>query len=353
MPTLTADLGKIATNVREIRQLADAGGVTLAGVTKGICAEPQIAELFLQNGIETLADSRIQNLHRIRHLPGRRMMLRLPAINEAADTVELADVSLVSHIDTAIALSSAAKMARSRHEVILMVEMGDLREGIADEDEFEQTLLEIDRLSGLHLLGLGANFCCMYGVRPTPEKLIALEELSMRAESILNRKLELISAGNSSHLGLLSGDVQLGRATQLRIGEAFLTGVETAHGNPLPGTHPDCFHLTAEVIELNSKPTLPCGDIGLNSFGERPSFTDRGIRKRAICNIGQLDVDLRQLIPQDKKTSIIGGSSDHLILDIEDSPSDYRIGSQVSFSMTYAGILGLMSSPYIEKRMSK
>ena len=76
MPTLTADLGKIATNVREIRQLADAGGVTLAGVTKGICAEPQIAELFLQNGIETLADSRIQNLHRIRHLPGRRMMLK-------------------------------------------------------------------------------------------------------------------------------------------------------------------------------------------------------------------------------------------------------------------------------------
>ncbi|MDI4740284.1 hypothetical protein MJN54_33745, partial [Salmonella enterica subsp. enterica serovar Kentucky] len=39
--------------------------------------------------------------------------------------------------------------------------------------------------------------------------------------------------------------------------------------------------LEAEIIELNSKPTVPVGELGVDAFLQSKTFVDRGIRRRA------------------------------------------------------------------------
>ena len=137
----------------------------------------------------------------------------------------------------------------------------------------------------------------------------------------------------------------------LRIGEAFLLGRETAYGENIPGTEKDVFTIVAEIIELKDKPTMPTGKIGKNAFGETPEFEDLGIRKSAICAIGQQDVDPGDLTPEDPGVQIKGASSDHLVLDLTDSKLDYQVGSEIRFSMNYGAILSTMTSPYVNKEL--
>jgi predicted amino acid racemase len=158
-----------------------------------------------------------------------------------------------------------------------------------------------------------------------------------------------VSGGNSGSLYLVkTGDIPDG-INQLRLGESIVLGRETAFGNQIEGTYDDCFKLIAEVIEVKNKPSLPIGEIGMNAFGNKPGFVDKGLRKRAICAIGKQDINTEDIIPDDKAISILGASSDHLILDITDCDGVYRVGDTVSFKLTYGGILSSMTSEYVTK----
>lgn len=53
-----------------------------------------------------------------------------PGRHDIDDTVQLADISLNSSLTTMTALSEAAVRAGTRHGVIVMVDVGDLREGV-------------------------------------------------------------------------------------------------------------------------------------------------------------------------------------------------------------------------------
>ena len=69
-------------------------------------------------------------------------LLRAPTPATAADTVRLADVSLNSEVETVRALDAAAAAAGRRHGIVLMIDLGDLREGIMPR--------ELDELPGCH-----------------------------------------------------------------------------------------------------------------------------------------------------------------------------------------------------------
>ena len=120
--------------------------------------------------------------------------------------------------------------------------------------------------------------------------------------------------------------------------------------DPIPETRQDTFDLTAEIVEIKVKPSVPVNSTALDAFGNKPDFIDRGLRRRAICAIGKQDVDISQISPKDPNIIVIGGSSDHLILDINDCEPDYQIGSLVDFDLSYGGVLQCMTSEYITKR---
>ncbi|MEX0299878.1 MAG: alanine/ornithine racemase family PLP-dependent enzyme [Kordiimonas sp.] len=350
-PQVSINRAKLSENIRVIKGALDLVGVEVAAVTKAFGAHPDIANVFVEGGVEVLADSRLENLAKLVSFRTKKMLLRLPALSEVDSVVRFADISLVSHLETAQHLSESAGEQGQYHGLILMMDLGDLREGIFCSSTFIETALAIQKLPNLSLEGVGANFCCVGGLIPSHNEVQRLNQLVLNIEERSHISVRTISAGNSSSLHLICGATSATPITQLRIGEAFLLGRETAYGKRIPGTYSDCFTLHAEIIEKQRKPSVPVGEIGTDGFGNKPSFVDNGEHWRAICAVGRQDVDLSQLTPVDNRISVVGGSSDHLILNIEACSDDYGLGDIVDFSLSYSGILGVMASPYVNKKI--
>ena len=230
-----------------------------------------------------------------------------------------------------------------------MVDLGDLREGFYYEEDLYDSIEEILKLKGIKLIGIGTNLTCYGGVIPDDTNLGRLIEVGKTIEKKYNIKLDIISGGNSSHLHLLLKDKNVEGINNLRLGESLVLGRETGYGDRIDDTYDDAFQLITEIIEIKEKPSIPTGEVGMDAFGKVPTFIDKGIRKRIICAIGKQDIELDALIPIDKGISILGASSDHLILDGTDSERNYNVGDKVSFNLTYAGILRAMTSEYVKK----
>lgn len=349
MATLTVDLSKISHNATLISRRAKASGISLYGVTKVLSGAWQVAQAFKASGIEAIADSRLENIAAMReaNVPGPYVLLRLPAISEADQVVALTDISLNSDLDTCQALSKAAVKLGLRHRVILMVDLGDLREGIWPT-EFIPFLMNVRELPGVEVYGIGTNLACYGGVIPDAENLSQLINLKAQAQALLGHDL-IISGGNSSTLSLLFSEQLPQGITNLRIGEGIILGRETMNREPLPGAYLDACVLTAEVIELREKPSIPLGTIGQDAFGNSPQFKDRGIRKRAILAVGRQDTVPEGLEPHLSGAIILGASSDHLIVDVTDS-STVHTGDILAFSLGYGALLAASTSPYVKKQ---
>lgn len=349
-PRVEISLDKIRHNAEKLILLCNKNGITVAAVTKVFCGIPEIAKVLVESGASILADSRVENLKRMQSIDTPKLLLRLPMISQAEEVIEFADISLNSELDTIKELSKKAIEKAIVHKIILMIDLGDLREGIIDEEEIFQSIKEILKLEGIKLIGIGTNLTCYGGVIPNQENLYRLVEIKENIENKLGIKLEIVSGGNSSSLYLLEGKEGIPQGiNQLRLGESIVLGRETAYGNKIEDTYEDCFRLVVEIIEVKEKPSLPIGDIGMDAFGNKPVFQDRGIRKRAICAIGRQDVSIDNIAPEDNNIIILGGSSDHLIIDVTDCLNNYKVGDQVSFRLSYGGILSTLTSEYVKK----
>lgn len=347
-PRMTIDLRRIENNVKSLVKLCSKHGIKVAGVTKVFCGNPTIAKSYINGGVSYLADSRIENLISMKDLDIPKVMLRLPMQSEAEKIIEYADISLNSEIETIKLLSEKALEKNKVHKIILMVDLGDLREGYYTDESLFESIENIIGLKGIELIGLGTNLTCYGGVIPSVEILERLTRLEKEIEAKYNIKLEILSGGNSSTVHLLE-DNKIERLNNLRLGETLILGTEAAYGEQLEGTSNDAFKLQVEIIEVKEKPSIPTGEIGTDAFGNIPIFTDRGIRKRILCAVGKQDVDFGTLYPSDEGIIILGGSSDHLILDGSDSKIDYKVGDIIEFRMHYVSILRAMTSEFIEK----
>lgn len=350
-PRLVVDLKKVKNNLDKITEMVKGSGCSLMIVTKGYCADMEIYKLLENSEIDYLADSRIQNLKKYNGTKKERVLLRLPMISEAEDVVLHSDISLNSEIETIKQLNKNAAKHNKTHKILLMIDLGDLREGIfyKNKDEIYETIEEILKLENIELYGLGVNLTCYGAVIPKNENLSILVETASKIENKFNIKLKMISGGNSSSVYLIGKNELTRGINNLRVGEAFLLGDETAYSQMLDGFYDDAFILEAEIIELKEKQSVPVGETGVDAFGNRPVYEDRGIIKRAIIAVGRQDVDPDNLHPIDSKIDVLGASSDHLILDVTKSDTPYRVGDKVSFKVSYSSLLRATTSAYVEK----
>ncbi|MBU5591473.1 alanine/ornithine racemase family PLP-dependent enzyme [Clostridium sp. MSJ-4] len=347
-PCIEVDLLKLTHNVKEIVSMCKKKNISVTSVTKVFCAYSPIVEAILRGGVTDVADSRILNLKKLKHMNCNKMLLKIPMISEVYEVVEYSDVSLNSEIDTIKHLSKAAKDLNKTHNIILMVDIGDLREGVL-VGEVIDTVREIIALDNINLIGIGTNLTCYGGVIPDSDNLSKLIKLKEEIKDTFNLNLPVISGGNSSSLHMVINDTMPKGINQLRIGESIVLGRETAYGEPVPNCYDDVFILKGEIVELKNKPTVPTGKLGMDAFGNRPKFEDKGIRKRAIIAVGKQDIRLEGLVPVDDNITVFGASSDHLILDVTDSKKNLKLGDIVDFKMDYGCLLSVMTSPYIEK----
>ncbi|OEE79585.1 alanine/ornithine racemase family PLP-dependent enzyme [Vibrio genomosp. F6] len=347
-PCINIHLDTITQNAKNLVSASKKYGVFPTGVTKLACAYPQVGQAILNGGIRILADSRVQNLKKLRHLQAETMLLRIPAISDVSDVVRYADISLNSELETLQALSIEAIKQQRIHQVILMHDMGDLREGAFYQEETLALARQVMTLEGLKLVGLGTNLACYGGVEPSVDNQKQLIALAQQIEQEHQIHLMYLSGASSAGLPLmLSGALPQG-INQLRLGASILMGIGL-NDDPIPNTRQDTFDLSTEVVEIKVKPSVPTLSTALDAFGQRPEFIDRGLRKRAICAIGKQDIDIDQMTPKDSNIIVIGGSSDHLILDITDCDDNYHIGSLIDFELSYGGVLQCMTSEYITK----
>ncbi len=319
-------------------------GIEITGITKVFRGDPALARIYLDNGIRRIGDSRISNLKRMRDLECEKWLIRMPLPAEAREAVRFADVSLNSELETLKALEAACQRLQVRHKVVLMYDLGDLREGYLDRDEIRAAADYVRASEYLELYGTGTNLTCFSFVQPDPEKLNLLVEV---AEEIGADRW--ISGGNSATLDLMLRDGIPQKVNLLRLGESLLFGRERAHYRYLEGTSNDAFILRAQVVECKEKPSMPWGTFGADSYGRTPHFTDRGNRIRVICEAGRQDCDTQTMWPVDPGVEILGASSDHLILDVTDSGRTYRVGDAVEFRLGYFSLLRAYTSADVEK----
>lgn len=347
-PRLEIDLAKIAHNAKELKGLYGSKGISVFGVTKGVRGDPHIAKALLKSGISVLADSRIANIRRMRDagIQAQFVLLRSPIPSQIEDVVRYADISLNSELSVIKALSRSAVEQDTTHKVILMVELGDLREGIMPSD-LEETVGAVLEMDGIELAGIGTNLACFGGIRPDEMNMGHLSSLAGEIEEKFGLTLEYVSGGNTANYSWFVSTEDVGRINNLRLGESIYQGTESLYRDVIPGQFTDAFTLVAEVIESKIKPSKPYGEVCQAAFGNVPEFADLGQIRRALLGVGIQDVLVSGLTPR-PDIDILGASSDHIVVDAK--RTDLKVGDEVEFDIDYGAMLSAMTSSHVIKK---
>jgi predicted amino acid racemase len=333
---IVCDCEKIRRNAEVVTALCAPHDIAVVGVTKCVCGEPAVGRAMMAGGCAMLAESRLDNIRRLREggVDAPVMLLRLPALSEVDDVVALAQYSLVSEVETGRALAGAADRQGLVHRALLMVETGDRREGFMP-DEAVGAAQALDDMPGLELAGVATTLNCLCGVLPTPAHQQYLVDALDEVEAALGRRLEIVSGGHTGNLHLIKDGRVPARFNQVRVGEAILTGTDFSTWADLGLPHQDVFKAYAEVIEVKDKPSAPDGAVGRDAFMRVHEWPDRGVRRRAILALGEIDLDTASLKPVRPGVELVGASSDHLVVDVTDALPPVRLGEELEFDTLY------------------
>lgn len=353
MASLTLNLEKLKINYEFLKNLFEEKEVTWGVVSKLLCGNKLFLQELINLGIREIHDSRISNLAMVKRLNRSIQTVYIKPVSKknVSQMVEFADVSLNSELETIRMISEEAVRQDKLHKIIIMVETGDLREGVMGENlvDFYEEIFELPKID---VIGLGTNLNCLNGVMPCTDKLIQLSLYKQIIELKFGRKIPWVSAGTSVTIPLIFSHQLPKGINHFRVGETLYFGVDLVGEKVIEGMQGDVFELEAEIIELQEKPLLPSGVLGANPQGEFADIDESLYGKtsiRGILDIGLLDVDPKYLIINDPEIEILGASSDMLIINLGANQKGLKVGDTVIFSLKYMGALALMNSNYIEK----
>lgn len=355
MAYLSMNKKKLKFNFDFLDSIFKKNDIQWAIVSKVLCGNKKYLNQLIDIGTSQICDSRLINLAMIKRIDPQveTIYIKPPSLLDIEETIEYADISINTEFDTIAALSKEAKRKGVTHKVIIMIEMGELREGVV-RDEFIDFYKQVFDLDNIEVVGIGANFSCLYGVLPNPDKLIQLCLYEQLIEAKFNKLIPLVSGGSSVVIPLILNNTIPKGINHFRVGEALFFGQDVYNDRKIKGMHNDIFKLYAEIIELSEKPIVPNGVLGTNVEGKSFTFESKDLGKksyRAILNLGLLDVDERHIWAVDKNIEFVGASSDMIIIDIGDNDKEYKVGDLLEFHMDYMGLLRLMNSRYISKEV--
>ncbi len=355
MAFITLHKQKLIDNFRFLDALFLHEGIRWSIVTKLLCGHREYLKEVLTLGINQVCDSRITNLKMIKAIRPdiETIYIKPPAKRAIANVVRYADISMNTEIETIKLLSVEAVRQKIQHKIIIMIELGELREGVMGEN-FVAFYAEVFKLPNIKVVGIGTNLSCLYGVLPDHDKLVQLSLYKQLIEAKFNRHIEYVSGGSSVTIPLLLQHVLPKGINHFRVGDSLFLGSDVYNNGTLKGMHKDVFTLYAEIIELTEKPVVPHGEMGTNVEGENFEFDNSLIGTqswRAILDVGLLDVESKHIFPADPAIKMVGESSDMLVIDLEENPKGYKVGDLIEFYLDYMGALRLLNSRYIDKKI--
>ena len=353
-PRLEIKLNQLHHNAKKLIENLALQGISITGVSKATMAMPEIVNIWINAGIHSIGESRIENIESINKVNNRvrTLLTRIPMLSQVDQVVSQASISCNSELSVLNALAGAAEKQNLRHGVLLMVELGDLREGILPKD-LNEVVKQVMNLPNLELIGIGANLGCQNGVAPDQKNMNELSLIMNTVEADFKIKLEWCSGGNSANLPWLTAGGKPDRLNHLRIGEALLLGREPLTRTIIKGLYTDAITLVVEVIETKLKPTTPWGIQYQTSFSDAPSKQNQKSNddrneifdSRILLAIGEQDIDPSGL--KADGIEIKGASSDYLV--VSSSQNTLKVGCEQRFSLNYSALLRAMTSPYIKK----
>ena len=357
MAFINLDINKLKMNYDYLENLFSKYSIQWSVVTKMFCGNKDFLTELLNFGIPQVCDSRISNLRTIKSIKPdiETIYIKPPAKRAVANVIKYADVSMNTQIETIKLLSKEAIKQNKIHKVIIMIELGELREGVMGED-FIEFYREVFKLENIEVIGIGANLSCLYGVLPNHDKLIQLSLYKQLIEAQFNKKLKYVSGGSSVTIPLIFQNLLPKGVNHFRVGETLFLGTDVYHNNTIENMQSDVFRLYAEIIELIEKPLVPSGEMGTNVEGLTYEFDQQLIGQtsyRAIIDIGLLDVEEKHITPLDSDLSFVGASSDMIVMDLGENNKNYKVGDLLEFKMDYMGVLRLINSRYIDKYVKR
>jgi predicted amino acid racemase len=355
MAFVTLDIKKLKSNFDYLNTLFKKRGIEWSVVSKILSGNKIYLTEVLKFDINQICDSRVSNLKMIKSINPKieTIYIKPPAKRAISSVVKYADISLNTEFETIKLLSEEAIKQNKTHKIIIMIELGELREGVMGED-FMAFYESVFKLKNIKVVGIGANLTCLYGVLPNHDKLIQLSLYEQLIEAKFNRQIEYVSGGSSVTIPLIFQNLRPKGINHFRVGETLFLGTDVYNNRPFKKMHSDVFRLYSEIIELTEKPVVPMGEFGTNVEGENIKFDQTNIGEtsnRAIIDIGLLDVDINHLELVDKTLKITGASSDMLVIDLAENRKKYLVGDLIEFKLDYMGTLRILNSKYIDKKI--
>ncbi|MHC5310783.1 alanine racemase [Myroides sp. LJL116] len=355
MAYITLNTDKLKYNFSYLDQLFQSHNIGWSVVSKLLCGNELFLKQLLELNPKQICDSRVSNLKMIKELNPKVETIYIKPVPKSSieEIVTFADISFNTELQTISLLSQEAKRQNKIHKIVIMVELGELREGVLTEEllDFYQ---EVFLLPNIKIVGLGTNLTCMYGVLPNKDKLIQLSLYKQLIELKFNKKIDYLSGGASVTIPLIHDQTLPKSINHFRIGESLFMGTNAYDNSDFEKMQQHVFTLHAQIIELTEKPMMPQGEMGLNMNGEKPELDPKwqsSINYRAIIDMGLLDIEPDHITTVDPCIEVVGASSDMIVIDLKDNPNNIKVGDFIAFKMDYMGILRSMNSDYIEKKL--
>ncbi|MDX1351057.1 MAG: alanine racemase [Putridiphycobacter sp.] len=363
MAELIIHTQKIKDNIKALSTYCHENGMEWSLVTKVFSGDKEFLRHVLTTeviaNINSVGDSRLTSLKNLKAVNPdiKTIYIKPPAKIYAEDVVKYADISLNSSFTTILALNEAAKKANKVHQIIIMIELGELREGVKRSDimDFYE---KVFNLPHIEVIGIGSNLGCMYGVEPTYDKLLQLSLYKELISAKFNKSLELLSGGTSITLPLVENKTIPKEINHFRIGEAAFFGISPFDNKRFKNLNTDTFEFSANIIELEDKKLVPDGIISDANIGHTVDYEEMDISDssyKAILDFGLLDVDKNDIEPLDDSITFVGITSDMLVVDLgsnktRDGKMKYSVGDRIKFTPNYMAVARLLNSKFIDKK---
>lgn len=362
MARLEINIADIKQNIIVLSDFFDQRKIKWSLITKVFSGDKEFLKRLLTpdivKRIHSVGDSRLTSLKNLKEVDQNltTIYIKPPAKTYVDDVVRYADISSNTSYETIVELNKAAKKQDKIHKVIIMIEMGELREGV-NREELQEFYNRVFDLSNIEVIGLGSNLGCMFGVEPSYDKLLQLvlykEIIELKHES----NLELVSGGTSITLPMVEQGNIPPEINHFRIGEAAFFGMSPYRNERFLELKTNAFKFYCNIIELEQKKIVPDGVINEANIGHTADVDEEDETQmafKAILDFGILDVDQEDLESTDSNLEFVGITSDMTVVSVGDNKDEngnpvYKVGQELMLKPNYLAVARLLNSRFIDK----
>lgn len=221
MAYITLNREKLRHNFRFLQRLFRSRGVEWSVVSKLLCGNRLFLEELVRLGVRSMCDSRVVNLKVIKQIDPsiRTIHIRPPALRAIPNIVRYADVSFNTEYRTLQLLSEEAERQHTLHHVVIMIELGERREGVM-QHKFVSFYERVRTLPNLRVVGIGTNFACLSGVLPDREKLTKLVRLRDLIRSGSTKRFPIFRAAHRSRFTCCKNGLSRRKSTTSALAKA-------------------------------------------------------------------------------------------------------------------------------------